>query len=163
MRHHQWTSFTVLASLLAGCSAHYEEEVAQPLTARAVSVEVEVYDPVTGFVWEDVGVRVVEADMEWSGVVKSNRDPNAWRYTDRFGIVYFDAADLAFAEVGFEEDGFGIAVLDPDFAADEAFVQVEIAAPGFRSTIADVPLSWEQPDGFISIPFTPIGGAIAQP
>ncbi|MCK5945541.1 MAG: hypothetical protein KAI24_26360, partial [Planctomycetes bacterium] len=34
---------------------------------RLTSILVEVYDPNTNLAWENVSVRVVEADQEWSG------------------------------------------------------------------------------------------------
>ena len=45
---------------LSACSDCCTEVVSEP-APRAVELEIEVYDPFTGGVWEGVGVRVVQA------------------------------------------------------------------------------------------------------
>lgn len=147
-------SITVLLSLLslaAGCKRHAPPP--RVLEPRTVSIQVEVYDPVTNRVWENVDVRVVEAEAEWSGLVVPNPDPDAWTSTDRYGTAYFTARDLGDAQVGFVEDVYGRALLEPDHDADEAFVLLEIWAPGFDAVLAEVRLTWSKPDAFVSVPF----------
>ena len=56
---------------------------------RPVSIEVEVYDPITQFVWEGVTVRIVEADQEWSGLTYVAQDPITF-VTGTNGRVFFD-------------------------------------------------------------------------
>ena len=69
-----------------------------------VTIEVEVYDPVTNYVWENVGVRLVQADQEWSGCTCTNPDRNDWYYTDEFGVAFFSPRDIADADIGFQLD-----------------------------------------------------------
>lgn len=99
---------------------------------RDVALQVEVYDPVTNFVWEGVGVRIVEGAMEWSGCTCPNPNQQDWYFTGFFGTVSYDAGDLAEAQIGFMEDAFGRAVLSPHPDEDEAFVLIELAAPGLN-------------------------------
>ena len=111
-----------------------------------------VYDPLTNLAWENVSVRVVEADQEWSGCtcVSPYLD---WYATDSFGRVLLDEYVLADAAVGFVEDGFGAAVLGSAYDEDEALVVLEIDALGFAPLIVEVPVSWAEPDVFIEVPF----------
>ena len=83
---------------------HSQAPPAEP--DRLVSILVEVYDPVTNFVWENVSVRVVSAEQEWSAsnVVSPYVD---WYLTDSTGRVWLDENVLAFSEVGFLLDGSG--------------------------------------------------------
>lgn len=120
---------------------------------RLVSVLVEVYDPVTNLAWEGVSVRVVEADQEWSGCTCVNPFVDDWFLTDSTGRVLFDEYLLADSEVGFLEDRTGAAVLDPDFDRDEATIVLEIDAVGFAPVIVEVPISWDEPDVFVEVPF----------
>ena len=60
---------------------------------------------------------------------------------------------LGDADVGFVEDAFGAAVLGSGFSEDEALVVLEIDAFGFSPVIVEVPLSWDQPDVFVEVPF----------
>lgn len=123
-----------------------------PSPARPVSILVEVYDPVTNFVWQDVSVRVVESYQEWAAVTFPS--PYADIYlTDATGRVFLDEYQLAFVEVGFVEDGNDRAMLSSDLAQDEAVVTLEISGNGFVPVYVDVPLSWNQPDVFVEVPF----------
>ena len=102
----------LLSLLAAGCHGHRHHPPAVAAD-RLVSIEVEVYDPVTNLVWENVAVRIVQADQEWSGCLCVNPVVDDWYFTDRDGLVFFDSLDLAIAEVGFLEDSFGRAVISP--------------------------------------------------
>ena len=145
-------SFFSLVAVTA-CGGHVHPVVAPAPLPREVFLEIEVYDPVTNFVWEGVDVRIVEGALEWSGLTIRNPDPNAWYVTDSFGTVLFDPIDVADARIGFVEDNFGNALLEPDFDRDEAWVLVEVHAPGFPTVLMDVQLTWDANDVFISIPF----------
>lgn len=119
---------------------------------RLTSILVEVYDPVTNLAWENVSVRVAEADQEWSGCtcVSPYFD---WFLTDSAGRVLIDEYLLADAEVGFFEDSLGAAVIGPGLHEDEALVVLEIDAVGFAPMFVEVPLTWDQPDVFVEVPF----------
>ena len=149
-------SLLILPLLAFGaCSDHHHDHHA-PVpaeTPRTVSMQIEVFDPDTNLVWVGVDVRIVEAALEWSGATVTNPDPDFFLTTDDFGQVFFDAEALAAAQVGFVEDGIQRAVLEPEFDRDEAFVQIEISAPGFTTVLTDVHITWENPDVFVSIPF----------
>ncbi|MEC7724686.1 MAG: hypothetical protein VYD05_04150 [Planctomycetota bacterium] len=119
---------------------------------RLTSILVEVYDPVTNLAWENVSVRVVEADQEWSGCTCVSPYFDLYQ-TDGFGQVLLDEYVLGDADVGFLEDAFGAAVLGSGFSEDEALVVLEIDAFGFSPVIVEVPLSWDQPDVFVEVPF----------
>ena len=153
MRHIALTC-ALLASLTAlGCSGHHGDDGVHPvLSDRLVSIDVEVYDPNTGFVWENVGVRIVNSEQEWSGLVLVNPVED-WYFADEFGTVLFDSDDLAIADVGFLLDGFDRAVLSPDGLEDEAIVLLEVYAPGLGSVFVDVDLSWDEPRVFVEIPY----------
>lgn len=120
---------------------------------RLVSVLVEVYDPVSNLAWENISVRIVEVDHEWSGCTCVNPVSDDWFLTDGSGRVLLDEYLLADSGVGFLEDGTGAAVLDPEFDRDEATVVLEIDAVGFAPVIVEVPLSWADPDVFVEVPF----------
>ncbi|MGA1608012.1 MAG: hypothetical protein ACO4CT_13595, partial [Planctomycetota bacterium] len=92
-----------------------------------MELEIEVYDPFTGGVWEGVGVRVVQADQEWSGCVCVSPYANDFALTDRTGLAYFSPFALAAAEVGFVEDAAGRAVL-----YSGAFENDQITEPGLE-------------------------------
>lgn len=124
-----------------------------PPAPRPVSILVEVYDPVTNGVWENVLVRIVEADQEWSGCTCVSPTPTFFA-TDRFGQVFLDEYLLAWAQVGFVEDPIGRALLRPGSREDQATVVLEISAPGFTTVIVEVPLSWSAPDVFVEVPFS---------
>lgn len=149
-------SFSILCLAMFACTARHEEVVVvtppQP-QPRLVSIEVEAYDPVTNLVWENVGIRIVDGTLEWSGLTIENIDPNAWEYTDSFGTVFFDEFEIAEAEIGFVEDAAGRAVIEPELGADEAIVRIELSAPGFQTVQVDVQLDWDRPDVFVSVPF----------
>ncbi|MDA0375287.1 MAG: hypothetical protein O2865_16000 [Planctomycetota bacterium] len=137
---------------LSACSDCCTTVVREP-APRAVELEIEVYDPFTGGVWEGVGVRVVQANQEWSGCVCVSPYANDFALTDRTGLTYFSPFALAAAEVGFVEDGAGQAVLYPDVFEDEADLLLEVWAPGFDPVFVEVPLSYGQPYRFVSVPF----------
>ncbi len=119
---------------------------------RPVSILVEVYDPVTNFVWENVSVRVAESAQEWSQCTCISPIED-WFATDGQGQVFLDEFDLAFADVGFLEDGAGRALLGSRSFEDEATVVLEIDAVGFSPVFYEVPLHWGEPDIFVQIPF----------
>lgn len=140
------------ALLLASCGGRSccATVVVEP--PRLTSILVEVYDPVTNLAWENVSVRVVEADQEWSGCtcVSPYLD---WYVTDISGRVLLDEYVLADAGVGFVEDSSGAAVLGSAFDEDEALVVLEVDAVGFAPVIVEVPVSWADPDVFVEVPF----------
>ncbi len=141
-----------LASLtLASCGRGSRRVVVEQ--PRLVSVLVEVYDPVSNLAWENISVRIVEVDHEWSGCTCVNPVSDDWFLTDGSGRVLLDEYLLADSGVGFLEDGTGAAVLDPDFDRDEATVVLEIDAVGFAPVIVEVPISWLDPDVFVEVPF----------
>ena len=142
----------LLAALLAGCHRGHARAVVAVPQPRLVSVLVEVYDPVTNFAWEDVSVRIVEADQEWSGCTCQSPYID-WFLTDSAGRVLFDEYALAAAEVGFIEDATGAAVLPSEFDQDEATLVLEVDAVGFAPVIVEVPISWADPDVFAEVPF----------
>ena len=139
--------------LFAACCDDDDHHDSAPAESpRLVSILVEVYDPTTNLVWENVSVRIVEADQEWSQCtcVSPYED---WYLTDSTGRVLLDEYLLADAEVGFLEDAYGRAVVSPYREEDEATVVLEIDALGFVPVIVEVPLSWNQPDVFVEVPF----------
>ena len=145
----------LLAVLASACHRHRRATVvvqSQP-QPRTVSIEVEVYDPISGFVWQDVGVRVVEAYNEWSDCLCENPKFDDYYFTNSSGLVFLSEFDLAFAEVGFIEDSSQRALLEPGTSADEAVVTLEISALTFDTVYVDVPLSWDDPNVFVSVPF----------
>lgn len=126
---------------------------APPLPApRAVSILVEVYDPATNLVWQDVGVRVVRATHEWSRCTCASPHVD-WFFTDASGQVLLDEQILAAAEVGFVEDGAGNAIVGPRSFEDEAVVLLEVDALGFTPVFVEVDVSWAVPDVFVQVPF----------
>jgi len=120
---------------------------------RLVSVLVEVYDPVTNLAWENVSVRIVEVDHEWSGCTCVNPISDDWFLTDNSGRVFLDEYILGDSGVGFLEDPTGAAVIDPEYDRDEATVVLEVDAVGFAPAIVEVPISWVEPDVFVEVPF----------
>ncbi len=150
---------SILASLAlfaSSCTGYVQGRVVTK-SPRTVSVEVEVYDPVTNLVWKGVSVRVVEGAMEWSSATIKNSDPDDWLLTGNFGTVLFDAHELTHVGIGFMEDDSRRAILTADVDEDEAYVLVEIAAEGFNPAQVDVKVTWDKPNVFVSVPFTPIG------
>ena len=151
---------TVLAALfcsaaLTACGGGRDRGpvVVVPAAPRPVSIEVEVFDPVSGFVWQDVGVRVVEAYNEWSNLFVETPLVDAFYYTDENGLVYLDEFLIADAAVGFAEDIGSGAILESLSGRDEATVTLEVWGPGFTPVFVDVVLTWDEPDVFISVPF----------
>ncbi|MFM1873917.1 MAG: hypothetical protein RL398_3339 [Planctomycetota bacterium] len=148
--------YAALLSLvaLAACGHRHDHAhvVPAPPPPRPVSILVEVYDPITNFVWENVSVRIVESEQEWSQCtcVSPYLD---WRLTDSSGRVYFDEYDLALADVGFVEDVGGRALLHADEWQDEATVWLEIDAVGFTPILVPVHLRWSSPDVYVEVPF----------
>lgn len=142
----------LLAIVLTACNAGHEKVVVPVATPRPVSILVEVYDPVTNLVWENVSVRVVEVDHEWSGSTWVNPRVE-WFLTDNEGLVLFDERLLAASEVGFVTDDAGRAMIGPREFEDEATVVIEVDAPGFTPVIVEVPINWSVPDVTISVPF----------
>lgn len=128
---------------------HHTPPVAEP---RLVSIEVEVFDPITNFVWENVSVRIVEADNEWSGCLCVSPYLD-WFLTDSNGRVFFDEFLIADAEVGLLEDGAGRAILNPSVFEDEVVITLEVDAVGFSPVFVDVLVTWDQPDVFVEVPF----------
>jgi hypothetical protein len=145
-------SCLLLSAAACDCDDEYYPPPPPPPAPRLVSILVEVYDPVTNFVWENVSVRVVEAYQEWSACICIS--PYADEYlTDSTGRVLLDEYVLAFAEVGFLLDANGLAVLGSGFDEDQATVLIEVSAEGFVPVYVDVPLTWDQPDVFVEVPF----------
>ena len=136
---------------MVACSTRKTTVLVQPAQARPVAIEVEVYDPVTNFVWENVALRVVEAEVTGAGGIYPNAFPNDWFFTDQSGLVFLDSYSLAAAQVGFLQDAFGQAVLDP---GESARVVLQLDALGFTSVFFEVFLSWDQPQIFVSVPFS---------
>ncbi|MGE0143368.1 MAG: hypothetical protein AB7I19_17550 [Planctomycetota bacterium] len=120
---------------------------------RPVSIEVQVYDPISGGVWQDVGVRIVQAEQEWSGCLCRSPFVDSFVLTDSSGFAYFSPLDLASYDVGFALDSRGRAVLAPGQFEDEARVLLEVWAPGFASVFVSVDLFWSQPSISIAVPF----------
>lgn len=148
---------TLLSSallLLAACGGVDDDPppVVQTLDPVPVSILVEVYDPVTNFVWENVGVRVVEADQEWADWIYTNPFED-WYLTNAAGQVLLTEYDLAVADVGFRQDAIGRALLFPRGFEDQATVLLEVWAEGFASVFVEVDLCWCQPDVAVAIPF----------
>ena len=137
---------------LAACGHSHTHAPAHHDEPRLVSILVEVYDPVSNMVWENVSVRIVEADQEWSQCTCTNPYED-WFLTDATGRVYFDEFELARARVGFLEDSAGRAVLMPEYYQDQATVVLEIDALGFSPVFVEVALRWDTPDVFVEVPF----------
>ncbi|MEO6597965.1 MAG: hypothetical protein ABIP94_24745 [Planctomycetota bacterium] len=140
-------------ALLASCGhrSHATPSVRND-PPRLVSILVEVYDPVTNYVWENVSVRIVEADQEWSGCTCASPYED-WYLTDSSGRVLLDEYLLADAQVGFMEDADGRAILGSGLGEDQATVVLEIDALGFVPVIVEVPLRWSRPDVLVEVPF----------
>jgi hypothetical protein len=146
-------SALLAASLAGGCHGHFDDDPAPIYHDEPVSIEIEVYDPNTQYVWQDVSVRIIEVDHEWSGLIWPNPTKNDFYYTDKFGVVYFSPELLAVSDLGFLEDGIGRAVLSPDYLEDEATVLVEISAPGLGRVYERIELSWDEPRVYVQVPF----------
>ncbi len=145
---------TLALALLSSCNSRHDTTVVvRAKSPRTVSIEVEVYDPLSNLVWEGVGVRIVEADQEWSGCICVNPYPEDWYYTDATGLTFFDSTDLAIAEVGFVEDSGDDAVIRAPYSEDQAYVTLEVWAEGFRAVRVEVELTWDDPNVFVSVPF----------
>lgn len=142
----------VATALLSACGGGRSRATLRTESPRLVSILVEVYDPVTDLVWENVSVRIVEADQEWSQCTCVSPFDD-WYLTDASGRVLLDEFTLADAEVGFQEDIDGRAILGPHRDEDEATVVLEIDALGFTPVIVEVPLRWDTPDVFVEVPF----------
>lgn len=145
-------SALILAALLASCGSRRHRDPDPVAVSRPVSLEIEVYDPTTGFVWQDVAVRIVEVDHEWSGCICTNPVQNDFYFTDEFGVVYYSPSLLAVTDLGFLEDR-GLAVLSPEFDEDEATVLLEISAPGLGVIYERIDIDWTAPEVYVQIPF----------
>jgi hypothetical protein len=144
--------FFSFALAVVSCRGGNSRATLRNESPRLVSILVEVYDPATNLVWENVSVRVVEADQEWSQCTCVSPFVD-WYLTDNTGRVLLDEFVLADADVGFLEDGSGRAVLGPRRDEDQATVVLQVDALGFVPVIVEVPLSWDQPDVFVEVPF----------
>jgi hypothetical protein len=142
-----------LSLAIAACGRHHDHPHARPDEPRRVGITVEVYDPVTNLVWENVSVRVVESWQEWAGGTFVSPWLDTY-LTDASGRVRLDAFALADAEVGFLEDGSGRALLHPYRDEDEGTVLLEIDGDGFAPVFVEVPLRWDLPDVFVEVPFS---------
>jgi hypothetical protein len=143
----------LLIALAAGCGGSKGPHGAAHAQPRPVSLQVEVYDPVTNGIWENLGVRIVQSDNEWSQCVCESVN-EVLLYTDTNGTVYFSGSHLADAEVGFQEDIYGRAVLGPLGHEDEAWVTIEVGDPTLGYEYFEVRLSYQEPDLFVSVPFS---------
>ena len=143
---------SLLSFALSACCDSCDDEY-YPAPPEAVSIEVEVYDPVTGGVWEGVGVRLASAWQEWSGCVCDSPFTDSFELTDMAGRVHFSAYDVHSYAIGFPVDSYGRAVLGSHPAGDDATVPLEVWAPGFNSVFVRVDVSWSWPDALISVPF----------
>ncbi len=152
MRHIALFSALVASALASGChhSSHGDDFVYYD---NPVSIEIEVYDPKTNYVWENVSVRIIEVEHEWSNCTCPNPKQNDFYYTDKNGIVYFSPEHLGASNLGFLLDGYDRAVLSPDVFEDEATVLVEISAPGLGTVYERIELTWDESRTFISVPF----------
>ena len=95
----------------------------------------------------------MEAYQEWADATFINPIPDDFFLTDSIGTVFYDEFLLADQGLGFQEDGLGDALLFPEFDQDQAFVLLEVDAPGFTSRLVEVELNYDFPDAFVSVPF----------
>ena len=144
---------SLAVGLLTSCHRHHRKDTPRLQSSRPVTIEVEVYDPETNFVWENVGVRLVQATQEWSACVCANPDRDDWYYTDEYGTVVFDPKRIASADIGFQLDELDRAIISGHPAEDEAWVLVEVWAENFTPVLREVRLTYDQNDVFVSIPF----------
>ncbi len=153
MNRRRLASASLVLLLLSLAACVRETHLVATWPPEPVAIRVEVYDPVTAGVWEGVGVRIVQADQEWSGCTCVSPYTDSFELTDRAGLVDFNCWDIASYEVGFPLDAAGRAVLGHHPAGDQATVTLEIWAPGYRSVFVDVDLSWHDPYVSVSVPF----------
>jgi hypothetical protein len=153
MRHVAILPALIAASFLGGCQSGSSDDYGPAYYDEPVSIEIEVYDPKTGYVWEDVSIRIVEVDHEWSGCICPNPTANDFYYTDKFGVVFFSPELLAISDLGFLTDDRNRAVLSPDLLEDEASVLVEISAPGLGRIYERIELDWDHPRVSVQVPF----------
>lgn len=142
----------VLIVLCAACTGSSKRAELRSAEPRLVSILVEVYDPTTNLVWQNVGVRIVEAWQEWSGCIHESPYLD-WFLTDANGRVLLDEYALADAAVGFQEDRRGRALLAAQRDEDEATVLLEVDALGFMPVYVEVALRWDVPDVYVEVPF----------
>lgn len=140
-------------SLSTACHHRHRDDPVHLDPNRPVTIEVEVYDPETNFVWKGVGVRLVQARQEWSACICANPNRDDWYYTDAFGSVVFSPKRIASAEIGFKVDGLGQAIINRHPAEDEAMVLIEVWAENFKPVLREIKLTYHQNDMFVSIPF----------
>ncbi len=140
----------LLLLTLVACHKREHTTVVVAAEERPVAIEVEIYDPTTNFVWENVAVRIVEAEVDGAGIGYANIIPDHWFFSDQNGLVYLDSFVFADAQIGFLINGAGQAVLE---FAEGARVVLQVDALGFTSVFVEVLLSWDQPQVFVSVPF----------
>ena len=149
-------ALTVLlaSTALMSCNRSRTSGVDVDLTVdRTVFLEVEVFDPNTNLVWENVGVRLVDSFQDWNNSTTVSPFVDDFEFTDRDGVVLFTPEIIASYQVGFREDDFDRAILGSRSYEDTASVTLEVFAPGFAPVIATVRLTFDEPDVFISVPF----------
>ena len=86
-------------------------------------------------------------------IIDGWRLSRAWYWTDTYGQALLTEYDLAYADVGFREDGAGRAVIGSRWFEDEATVLLEVWADGFAPVYVEVDLCWCGPDVMVSVPF----------
>ena len=153
MRYTTLLSAMLAAAIAGGCHSSHDDHHHDLLVDHPVSIEIEVYDPATNYVWENVSVRIIEIEHEWSNCVCPNPTQNDFYETDKFGIVYFSPENLGFSDLGFLIDDLDRAILSPDEFEDEATVLIEISAPGMGAIYERLELTWENSRLFVSVPF----------
>lgn len=144
--------FLALLGALSGCGGH-RHPASVRLSPRPVTLQVEVYDPATNFVWQGLGISVIEADHEWSGC-KCSAAQDIVVYTDDVGTAFFSSTLLADVEVGFREDLYSRAVLGPGSDEDEVVITIEVGDPSLGYVYFDVPIDFSKPEVFVSVPFS---------
>ncbi|GDY02734.1 hypothetical protein LBMAG49_20630 [Planctomycetota bacterium] len=141
----------VLVTACGGGTTYSSSAVEVRPVFRPVSILVEVYDPVTNYVFENVAVRIVEADQEWSQCTCSSPYFD-WYLTDSAGQAYLDEWALGYSQVGFIEDAYGNAIIGSRSYEDQALVVLEIDADGFFPFYVEVDLSFDWPDVYVQVP-----------
>lgn len=104
-----------------------------------------------GYAWEGVEVRIVEAWNEWSACVCKGREPWSVDFTDRDGQVIFGPKALAYAELGFQEEPGGVAVLGSRSHDDEAVLKLLVGHDKLGWVKFDVPLTYYESSATVTI------------
>ena len=141
----------LLTLIQAACSDH-DDSPAPVANPRPVSLQVEVYDPESNLVWENMGVQIVQSENEWSNCLCPSQN-EVLLFTDATGSAFFSPRHIALAQVGFQEDIYGRALLGPAGHEDEAVVTIEVGHPDLGFLYFPVLLSYAEPDVFVSVPF----------